>query len=74
MIVTRQRKPRAIGMSVMPDPNLIDPLNGNPAEHVGVDLGGWHRLARVRLGPRKVGEPHEALVPFAADDMALGRQ
>jgi Integrase core domain len=56
-------------------PDLIDPLDGNPIVPLGVDLLGWHRLARVQpLIDRRKAEPQPALDPFAVDDMALGRQ
>src|SRR5216684_441100 len=57
-------------------PDLIDPLDRDPAEQVGVDLVGYRRLARVRplVDRHQAGEPHQAPDPFAVDDMTLGRQ
>src|SRR6266478_4951088 len=57
-------------------PDLIDPLDRDPAEQVGVDLVGHRWLARARslVDRHQAGEPHQALDPFAVDDMALGRQ
>jgi putative transposase len=47
-------------------PDLIDPLDGNPAEPVGADLVGWRQLARVQplIDRRKAGEPQRALDPL----------
>ena len=57
-------------------PHLIDPLDRDPAEQVGVDLVRRCRLARIRplVDRHQAGEPHQTLDPFAVDDMALGRQ
>jgi hypothetical protein len=54
----------------------MDPLDRDPAEQVGVDFVGHRRLARVRppVDRYQAGQPHQALDPFAVDDMALGRQ
>jgi hypothetical protein len=57
-------------------PHLIDPLEHDPAEQVGIDLVGRRRLAGVRplVDRHQAGEPHQALHPFSVDGMALGRQ
>src|SRR5437660_902326 len=48
-------------------PDLIDPLDRNPTEQVGVDLVGHRRLARVRslIDRHQAGEPHQTPDPFA---------
>jgi hypothetical protein len=57
-------------------PDLIDPLDREPAQQVGIDLVGHPRLARVwsLVDCHQAGEPHQTLDPFAIDDVALGRQ
>ena len=57
---------RDAGDAGAPDP--IEPLDGNPAEPVGVDLVGWRRLARTQplIDRRKAGDLQEALDPFAS--------
>ena len=57
-------------------PDLVDPLDRDPAEQVGIDLVRRCRLARVRslVDRHQAGKPHQTPDPFAVDDMALGRQ
>src|SRR6266851_1876885 len=57
-------------------PDLIDPLDRDPAEQVGVDLVGRRRLAGVRslVDRHQAGEPHQTPDPFTVDDMTLARQ
>src|ERR1700680_487297 len=44
----------ALGHRDVRAPDLIDPLDRNPTEQVGVDLVGHRRLARVILGRGKI--------------------
>jgi hypothetical protein len=48
--------------------DLIDPLDRDPSEQVGIDLVRRRRLACVRplVDRRQAGEPHQALYPFAS--------
>ena len=47
-------------------PTLVDPQMAPPGKHSNT-------ISRSQAAA-KGGEPHQALDPFAVDDMALGRQ
>lgn len=48
--------------------DLIDPLDRDPAEPIGMNFAGWCWLRSALI---EAGAPHQALDPFAVDGMAL---
>src|SRR5467141_2223969 len=57
-------------------PNLVDPIDRQPTEQIGIDLVRGRPLTRVRplIDRHQPDQPHQSLHPLAVDRVALGCQ